>query len=315
EKPCAILPLTTYRRRPMTSLSVHWSSRPLSADEKSDNVYPEDPPDPGAVLVRPAGMVAGVTADEGALVEAQAMGIAGARFQGHLLQHFAGLWIIFGHALDTFRIPAAAVGGGEPDEALIVKGHVMTAHRIRGVIADADGVVDGPGVGIHPQHAVETAGNDPELAVMPLRAMGTASAQRDLLHPAGAAGIHVQIVHAGIGRRIIGLIVGKDIERGVTDRQPARDLRSTGIGFQHSAIPVHEPDLIGAGLLGHAGARCLDAFQLLLADPDTRIAMVGNGKTVGIEFRRLEQLGGLGAALGYLLPAGRRGTVDLRQGR
>src|SRR6185503_19989155 len=110
----------------------------------SADIYPENPSGPGPVLVRPARMMAGIAADEGAHGEAQAMRIAGAGYQGHLLQHFAGLGIIFGQALHAFGIALAVVGGGQPDETLIIERHVVTAYRAGRVGADADGVIDGP---------------------------------------------------------------------------------------------------------------------------------------------------------------------------
>src|SRR5580658_3013739 len=70
----------------------------------SDEFNAEYPASAGTVLVRPAGMMTGVTADESALIETQAMRIARTGFEGHLLQHIASLGIIFGHALDSLRI-------------------------------------------------------------------------------------------------------------------------------------------------------------------------------------------------------------------
>src|SRR6478609_3919081 len=87
----------------------------------SNHFYTENPSHAGAVLVRPARVVAGIAADKGALVKAKAMRIAGAGLQSHLFQYFASLWVIFGHTLYALGIGAAAAGRGEPDEALIVK--------------------------------------------------------------------------------------------------------------------------------------------------------------------------------------------------
>src|SRR5581483_2993538 len=102
--------------------------------------------------------------------------------------------------------------------------------------------------------------------------------------------VHVDLEHAGEGRRIIRFVVGDDPKGLVAISNAACDFGAAGERLKKFAIPVHKEDLVRAGLLWNVVTLGLDALELLLGDPKAAWGIRHNRESIRIQFRRLEQV-------------------------
>src|SRR5581483_3420228 len=103
----------------------------MGASGRSSRFDLEYPTRMRAVVIGPAGMDAGIAADQGAVVEFQPVRIAGVGQKIIGGGDLAGLAVILHQSRLSFLVAFAVIAEHQPDIALIVDGHVMGARLVR----------------------------------------------------------------------------------------------------------------------------------------------------------------------------------------
>src|SRR6476660_8464113 len=138
---------------------------PAARPKRSDEIDLEDPAGRWTVVVGPAGMYAGIAADQLAVEHGQAVRVAGAREEVHGLYHPAGGGLVPHDTGPVLAVALAVVADNLPDGAVIPSNAVVT-DPIGGLI-ERDQEFGLPGLGVHAKIAAQTQRRDPQFAVLP----------------------------------------------------------------------------------------------------------------------------------------------------